>query len=78
MKVQYFGKRENLSPCAYISYDDENEKEFDKLDKIADMFEENTSYHIDIVGSGAAICEVDDKDDYKEFMQLWKEYKKEV
>lgn len=76
MKVSYKGQGYDFNyRIAEISYDDDNKKEIDILSDIASLMEE-LGWKIDIVGCGYASCEVDDIDDYKSFMQDWKECKK--
>lgn len=64
-----------ITGFAEISYDDYNKKEVDILSDIASLMKK-LGWKIDIVGSGYANCMVDDIDDYKSFMQDWKECKK--
>lgn len=76
MKVSYKGKDSDFDyRVAQISYDDYNEKETNILFGTASLMEK-LGWKIDIVGCGYASCEVDDIDDYRSFMQDWKECKK--
>jgi hypothetical protein len=76
MKVSYKGQDSDFNyRVAEINYDDDNKKEIDILSDIASLMEK-LGWKIDIVGCGYASCEVDDIDDYKSFMQDWKECKK--
>jgi hypothetical protein len=60
---------------AEISYSDEDEKTVNLLCEISDLMSER-GWKIDIVGSGYACCEVDDRDDFNNFMEDWKDCKK--
>lgn len=78
MKVSYKGQDSDFNyRVAEISYNDDNKKEIDILSDIASLMEK-FGWKIDIVGCGYASCEVDDIDDYKSFMEDWKECKKLV
>ncbi len=82
MKVSYKGKSEDSDyRLAEICYKGD---ELSKLDNIIEYFEQNTYYHITNVclcgdgkdAEGYTNCEVDDLDDYKNFMTEWKAAKK--
>ena len=76
MRVTYKGYDSEYNyRVAKINYDDENEKNIDLLCNIADLMA-NRGWNIDIVGCGYACCEVDDRDDFNNFMCDWKECKK--
>lgn len=70
MKVNYKGRDNDFNyRVAEIYFDDEKESEL--MDKIS--FDMNKKgYEIDIVTNGYAVCEVEDKDEYSQFV---KEYK---
>lgn len=75
MRVHYKGiSSEYNYRIAEIGYDD---KEETLLAEVAELMM-SYGWKIDIVGSGYALCEVDDYDDYKEFMEDWKKSKKEA
>lgn len=75
MKVKYKGTDPNYPyRVAEIGYEEKEEK---TIEDIADLMTEY-GWKIDIVGCGYASCEVDDIDDYKSFMEDWKECKKIV
>ena len=75
MKVRYKGTDPNYPyRVAEIGYEEKEEQTLESIAGIMTDF----GWKIDIVGCGYANCEVDDIDDYKSFMEDWKECKKLV
>lgn len=78
MRVNYKGMdRDYNYRVAEISWDDENQKEENAIHRIAYLMEV-LGWSIEIVTNGYALCEVDDKEDYTEFMWDWKDCKKSI
>ena len=79
MRVVYKGYDENskirLAEIGYI--DDPIKSEVNKVQYLAFLMEK-FGWKIVIVGSGYASCEVDDYDDFRSFMEDWKECRKEA
>lgn len=74
MRVSYKGQDQDFRyRVAEISYDDN--EELTLLENTAELMEDR-GWNIDICGCGYASCEVDDIDDFKSFMEDWKECKK--
>lgn len=75
MRVSYKGTDPTYPyRVAEIGYEEKEEQTLEAIASIMTDF----GWKIDIVGSGYASCEVDDIDDYKSFMEDWKECKKLV
>ena len=73
MKVRYKGTDPTYPyRVVEIGYEEKEEQVLEAIASIMVDF----GWKIDIVGSGYANCMVDDIDDYKSFMQDWKECKK--
>lgn len=78
MRVNYKGMdRDYNYRVAEISWDDENQKEENAIHRIAYLMEV-LGWNIEIVTNGYALCEVDDKEAYTEFMRDWKDCKKSI
>ena len=76
MVVNYKGRDSEYNyRIAEITYDDE--KEQSRMEQLQEIMSKE-GWDIDIVTPGYAICEVDDMDSYKYFVQDWKKAKKEV
>lgn len=76
MRVSYKGTDSDFDyRVAEIAYDDDNEKEVRLLTNITELMEDR-GWDINICGCGYASCEVDDIDDFRSFMEDWKECKK--
>lgn len=76
MRVFYKGQNQNFKyRLAEIGYDDWDDKERTFLENTAELMKEY-GWNINICGSGYASCEVDDIDDFRSFMEDWKECKK--
>ena len=76
MVVSYKGKDPNYSHrVAEITYDED--KEQNKLERIQKVMKIQ-GWDIDIITPGYAICEVDDMDTYKVFVEDWKKVKQSV
>lgn len=75
MTVNYKGISEDFNyRIAEINF---KEEELAKVEYIAKVMNIK-GYDIEVVTDGYAICEVDGKEEYKEFMKEWKEVKKSV
>lgn len=75
MTVNYKGlDMYNNYRLAEICFEDE---ELEKLEYISKVMQIK-GWNIDIVTMGYAQCKVDDKEDYRSFMEDWKEVKKSV
>jgi hypothetical protein len=75
LRVDYKGTDEFSNyRLAEISF---TEDEMEKVEYIAKVMKVK-GWNIDIVTDGYAQCEVEDKDDYRSFMEDWKEVKKNV
>lgn len=75
MRVSYKGQDQDFGyRVAEISYED-TKKEVEILTDIAELMKD-CGWNIDICGCGYASCEVDDIDDFKSFMEDWKECKR--
>lgn len=73
MRVSYKGQDQDFGyRVAEIGYDD---KELTLLENTAELMRE-CDWNIDICGCGYASCEVDDIDDFRSFMEDWKECKR--
>lgn len=72
MRIVYKGTKGNLDRCAIITY---TEKEHDKVMEIVAAIESTTPYKCDTYVYGMVIIDVDDKDDYNNFKDLYKELK---
>lgn len=75
MRVNYKGK----SICfkwrlAEICYDEE--KEIAKVEEIVYIMKKQFGWNIDIVADGYSQCQIEDFEDYKSFMEDFKETKK--
>jgi hypothetical protein len=76
MRVSYKGQDQDFKHrMAEIGYDDYDDKERTLLENTAELMEDR-GWNIDICGCGYASCEVDDIDDFRSFMEDWKECKK--
>ncbi len=76
MRVSYKGQDQDFKyRVAEIAYDDYDDKERTLLENTAELMEE-CGWNIDICGCGYASCEVDDIDDFRSFMEDWKECKR--
>ena len=76
MRVSYKGADSDFGyRIAEISYDDDTKKEVDLLTDIAELMEDR-GWNIDICGCGYASCEGEDIDDFRLFMDDWKECKR--
>lgn len=76
MIVNYKGMDKNFNyRIAEINYDDEKEQRLmDRIEQVMRI----KGYEIDQVTNGYAQCEVDSKDEYKDFVRDYKEVKKAV
>ena len=75
LRVDYKGMNMDLDyRLAEISF---TEDEIEKVEYIAKVMKIK-GWKIDIVTDGYAQCEVEDKEDYKSFIEDWKEVKKNV
>lgn len=73
MKVSYKGiDRELNSRYVEIYYKDE---EFEKVEKLIELMN-NEGWNIKNGVMGFATCEIEDKEEYRYFMQDWKKVKK--
>lgn len=73
MKVSYKGAEKNLRRLAEICFDEEKESVlFERTAKLMEI----KGYTIDLVTDGYAQCVVEDKQDYIQFMEKWKNAKK--
>ena len=76
MRVSYKGQDQDFKHrVAEIAYDDYDDKELTLLENTAELMKEY-GWNIDICGCGYASCEVDDIDDFRSFMEDWKECKR--
>lgn len=84
MNVKYFGRKtkdclgeplkRSRPPCAVVSFTNEEEV-------LAVARLEYTNYRFDLFGDatdGCAYVEIEDRDDYNDFMEIWKEAKEKV
>lgn len=79
MRVSYKGTDSDFGyRVAEIGYDDENPREVERLAELADIMSKDYGWEIDFVGCGYASCEVDDYDDYRSFMEDWREAKRKL
>lgn len=75
MKVSYKGMdRELNSRYVEIYYKDE---EFEKVEKLINLMN-NEGWNIKNGVMGFATCEIEDREEYRYFMQDWKTVKKSV
>lgn len=76
MKVNYKGMDKDFNyRLAEICFDDENESEVKTMNDLAILMKIHGGYNIEIVTDGYACAEVDDHEDYEEFVRLYKKYK---
>jgi hypothetical protein len=76
MRVSYKGQDQDFKyRVAEIAYDDYDDKERTLLENTVELMEDH-GWNIDICGCGYASCMVDDIDDFRSFMEDWKECKK--
>lgn len=76
MRVLYKGQAPGFRyRLAEISYDDYDDKERTLLENTAELMKE-CGWNIYICGCGYASCEVEDIDDFRSFMEDWKECKR--
>lgn len=76
MRVSYKGQDQDFRyRVAEISYDDYDDKERTLLENTTELMECH-GWHINICGCGYASCEVDNIDDFRSFMEDWKECKR--
>lgn len=66
------GKKYRL---AVISYDVDNEKEARIVERIADLMHKVYGWNVQNI-YGSAQCEVEDREEYEEFVKVYKEVKK--
>ena len=78
MTIEYSGKNEIYTTrCAIIAYDDENKQEEILNDRIVDYLEKMTTYKISCE-MGCTLISVDDKEDYKELVAIYKAAKRMI
>lgn len=76
MRVSYKGADKDYNyRVAEICFDEENENEVKTMNNIVYLMKIKGGYDIEIVTDGYACCEVDDREDYEEFVRLYKEIK---
>lgn len=76
MKVNYKGMDSDFNyRVAEISWDDENEKENKTIKDLVYLMKIHGGYDLQIIADGYASCEVDDYEEYKEFVKLYKHIK---
>lgn len=75
MRVNYKGMDKDYEyRVAEINYDEEESKKVEYIAKVMYI----KGFEIKIVCDGYACCEVDNIEEYKNFMKDWKEVKKSV
>lgn len=76
MRVNYKGMDSDYNyRIAEICFDDENKNEVKTMNDLVILMKIHGGYNIDIVSDGYACAEVDDYEDYKEFVRLYKGFK---
>ena len=75
LRVDYKGMDIDLDyRIAEISFTEDELEKVEYMTKVMKI----KGWKIDVVTDGYAQCEVEDKEDYKSFMEDWKEVKKSV
>lgn len=79
MTVNYKGMDKDFNyRLAEICFDDENENEIKSMNDLVILMKIHGGYNIEIIADGYASAEVDDYDDYKEFVRLYKKFKHDM